>query len=783
MWSPEGDLIVRSKAISDGVGGWKFERIDRATGTRASAFNHELARDLLGASGTGDVLPRAQVFVEGGKLYLQAEARKFRMKPDGALEEIPLEDTSSGRLVFLRPTRKRRSTDAGGATTVLFQNRTARAITLQWIDREGEKHRYATVAAGEDYTQGTYGGHLWSVENPDGTEIARFVARNTPCVASIDANTVTPESNPEETSRNPGQSPDGRWLALIRDHDVWLLDVTTTETTRVTHNGKEDDRFLARFRWSPDSTHLATIREVPAETREVHLIESAPRDQLQPKLHTIEYAKPGDRIAAPRPVIISVADGKGTPVDTTEFRNPWSITELAWSADGSEFTFLVDLRGHSAARWIAARPDGTTRVIIDETSETFVDYASKRFLRTIREGREALWMSERSGWNHLWRIDVATGLVLGSVTGGEWLVRGVETVDDASETVVFRALGVFPGQDPYHVHFGRVGFDGTGLTWLTEGDGTHSIEFSPDGTSYLDSYSRVDLPPVHEWRRRADGSLIARVASTDISILDTLGWKPPERFVAKGRDGETDIWGAIFCPSNFDPKKRYPVIEQIYAGPHGHFVTKKFGAWHSPRALAELGFIVVQIDGMGTNWRSKAFHDVAWKNLGDSGFPDRIAWLRAAAKTRPWLDLERVGIYGGSAGWQSALRALLAHGDFYDVAVSDCGCHDNRIDKIWWYELWMGWPLGPHYAEQSNVTQAQQLEGKLLLIVGEIDRNVDPASTMQVVDALVRADKDFDLLVIPGAGHGAGGTPYGRRRTHDFFVRHLLGVEPRRVAP
>jgi dipeptidyl aminopeptidase/acylaminoacyl peptidase len=185
------------------------------------------------------------------------------------------------------------------------------------------------------------------------------------------------------------------------------------------------------------------------------------------------------------------------------------------------------------------------------------------------------------------------------------------------------------------------------------------------------------------------------------------------------------------------------------------------------------------MDGMGTSHRSKAFHDVCWKNLGDSGFPDRIAWIRAAAAKYRELDLTRVGIYGGSAGGQSSTRALLAHGDFYHVAVSDCGCHDNRMDKIWWNEQWMGWPIGPHYAEQSNVTQAHRLTGKLLLIVGELDRNVDPSSTMQVASALVKADKDFDLLVIPGAGHGSAETPYGRRRRADFLVRHLLGVEPR----
>jgi dipeptidyl-peptidase 4 len=220
------------------------------------------------------------------------------------------------------------------------------------------------------------------------------------------------------------------------------------------------------------------------------------------------------------------------------------------------------------------------------------------------------------------------------------------------------------------------------------------------------------------------------------------------------------------------------VIEQIYAGPQGAFVPKGFAAFHPTQALAELGFVVVQIDGMGTNWRSKAFHDVCYKNLADAGFPDRVLWLKAAAEKFPGLDLTRVGLYGGSAGGQSALGGLLFHGDFYKAAAADCGCHDNRMDKIWWNEAWMGWPVGPEYAASSNVTNAHRLRGKLLLTVGEQDRNVDPASTMQVVDALIRAGKDFDLVVFPGAGHGAGGGRYGERRRRDFFVKHLLGVEP-----
>ena len=337
--------------------------------------------------------------------------------------------------------------------------------------------------------------------------------------------------------------------------------------------------------------------------------------------------------------------------------------------------------------------------------------------------------------------------------------------------------GIYPDQDPYHVHYIRINFDGTNLVKLTAGDGTHNVDYSPDGKFLIDTYSRIDLPPVTELRHTKDGSLVAVLEKSDISHLNEVGWKMPERFIAKGRDGTTDIYGIIHKPSNFNPAKKYPVIEQIYAGPHSAHVPKRFSS--RGHEIAELGFIVVQIDGMGTSHRSKAFHDVCWQNIGDSGFPDRVLWTKAAAKNRPWMDLSRVGIYGGSAGGQNAMRALIAHHDFYHVAVADCGCHDNRMDKIWWNEQWMGYPIGKHYSASSNIDQAHRLKGKLLLIVGELDTNVDPASTMQVVNALVKADKDFDFLVIPGAGHGAAGTPYGKRRQQDYFVRHLLGVEPR----
>jgi dipeptidyl aminopeptidase/acylaminoacyl peptidase len=265
----------------------------------------------------------------------------------------------------------------------------------------------------------------------------------------------------------------------------------------------------------------------------------------------------------------------------------------------------------------------------------------------------------------------------------------------------------------------------------------------------------------------------------DASALVAAGWTLPERLVAKGRDGTTDIYGILIRPAGLDPARRYPVIEEIYAGPQDAHVPKAFGRLIRQHTIAELGFIVVQIDGMGTNWREKKFHDVCWKNLADAGFPDRKPWIHAAAAKRPWMDLTRVGIYGGSAGGQNAMRALLDHGDFYHVAVADCGCHDNRMDKLWWNELWLGWPVDESYARNSNVTDAHKLQGNLLLVVGELDENVDPASTMQVVHALEKADKDFELLVMAGTGHGAAETPYGSRRRMDFLVRHLMGVEPR----
>jgi len=676
----------------------------------------------------------------------------------------------------------RRSPGGGAETEITVRNASTNRVTLHWLDFEGRRVPYATIPPGDKRVRSTYAGHVWLATADDGRELALFAAEEGPVEVVVDDTPPPPPPAPEPVARRrpENESPDGRWTARIRDHNVVVREAASGAERELTKDGRDGDRYGGPFHWSPDSSRLVVMKTKAAERRRIPLVESSPRAQVQPVLHWQDYAKPGDAIDVALPHLFDVAAAREIPVATDLFPTPWRLTELEWLPDASAFTFVYNQRGHQVLRLVeVAAADGRARTLIDETSRTFVCYSGKFFLHRMPATREAVWMSERDGWNHLYLADLADGRVKAQITRGEWVVREVERVDEEARQVWFRAGGIRPGQDPYHVHLARVNFDGTGLTVLTEGDGTHTVEFSPDRRWIVDRWSRVDHPPVHELRCASDGGLVCVLERADASALLAAGWRAPERFVAKGRDGVTDIHGILIVPTTFDPARRYPVIEHIYAGPHGAFVPKAWSAGSTLRDLAELGFVMVQIDGMGTSYRSKAFHDVAWRNLADAGFPDRIAWMKAAAATRPWMDLSRVGIYGGSAGGQSALGALLWHGDFYKAAAADCGCHDNRMDKIWWNEQWMGWPVGPHYAEQSNVTQAHRLQGALLLTAGELDRNVDPASTMQVVDALVRADKDFELIVIPGEGHGSGEGAYGRRRRADFFVRHLLGAVPR----
>ena len=582
-------------------------------------------------------------------------------------------------------------------------------------------------------------------------------------------------------STEPILSPDSTREVFIQNYNVAFREVGADpdDYTMLTWEGTPGTTYTDRsIVWSPDSRQVAVYRVVPGQERLVHYVESSPEDQLQPSYSTFLYAKPGDRLDKEIPVILDVGSGRQMIIDDALFPNAYTLSPLEWREDSEHVVFEYNQRGHQVYRVIEVDAEtGQTRAVISEEPETFFNYSNKRFRHDIDDGREIIWMSERDGWNHLYMLDGETGQVKHQITEGDWPVRGVDSVDVDNRRIWFRASGLNPEQDPYFVHYYRIDFDGTGLVAYTESDGMHEVTFSPDHEFYIDQWSRVDLPPIAELRRTADRSLVMELERADASALLATGWQYPEVFVAKGRDGATDIWGIIIRPTNFDPNRSYPVIESIYAGPHGSHVPKTFSTHTSRTAVTELGFIVAQIDGMGTNNRSKAFHDVAWQNIRDAGFPDRILWHQAVAREYDYYDVSRVGIYGGSAGGQNSMAALLWHGDFYDVAFSSVGCHDNRMDKIWWNEAWMGWPIGPHYSESSNVDNAWRLQGKLLLVVGELDRNVDPSSTYQVVNALIEADKNFDFLMVPGAGHGSGGD-FGARKRNDYFVRHLLGVEP-----
>lgn len=684
----------------------------------------------------------------------------------------PATETKAGMAPETAPHASR---SGGEDTTLTFVNRTKSEVKIYWLSTEGQRMEYGTLKPEERREQHTYVGHDWLITQMDGTPLVVFEAQQGAMLATIEGK-VNPLPAPKLIEIIPVEAKHDR--VFVRDYNVFLVNSKTGQEKQLTKDGSAQDAYEGTPLWSPDGKKFVVLKTTPAQEHKVYLVQSSPKDQLQPRLVTLDYPKPGDKIAHPRPHLFDAGTGQDIPINDALFPDPWELTDFVWENDSHRFLFRVMERGFQTCRLISVEgKTGGAKAIIEERAKTFIDWTNKVFQHRLPKSQEVLWMSERDGWNHLYLYDTETGKVKNQVTKGEWVVRGVERVDEEKRQVWIRLSGFFTGQDPYYLHYARVNFDGSHLTLLTQGDGTHTLEYSPDRTLYVDTYSRVDMPPVTELHLTATGEKVMDLERADASVLLATGWRYPEQFVAKARDGKTDIYGVIIRPTNFNLNKKYPVIENIYAGPQGSFVPKAFSTQGGMQALAELGFIVVQMDGMGTNNRSKAFHDVCWHNLADAGFPDRILWMKAAAKLHPEMDLTRVGIYGTSAGGQNALGGLLLHNDFYKAGVSDCGCHDNRMDKMWWNEQWMGYPVGEHYEKQSNVTLASRLTGKLLLMVGEIDTNVDPASTTQVVNALVNANKEFEYFVSPGTGHGVLGTSYGRHRLYEFFVRTLLNPQ------
>ncbi len=749
---------------------------------RKPAFDHiRLAGALskaLNRAISADHLPVDNIKKDDqGGIIIQSGSAVFALSADYLLTPVK---SDLGKLQAIAANRPNQvSRDGSAEANITFINDLGRPIRLFWVDSSGMRREYGRLTANQRRDMHTYAGHLWLVTDDQGTALVLFRASETADLAVVSEDAIRTAGRGPRLRPRPEPAAAPRYNAFIREFNIWLRDPSGKET-QLTKDGVEQDRYENELYWSPDGTHLLAFRTVPEQQHPVVLVESSPSDQVQPKVHTNQYLKPGDRIAHPRPHLFDAAKGSEIPVSDALMSEPWSIDNVFWDADSSRVTLLYNQRGHQIMRVLGISAEsGNVTTVIEEKTNTFIDWTNKVYFHRMPRTAEAIWMSERDGWTHLYLFDTRLGKLKNQITRGEWVVRGVDAVDEVKRQITFHVGGIVPGQDPYYIQYARINFDGSGLTLLTEGDGTHNVDYSPNKKFLIDTWSRVDLAPVCALRNAETGKKVLDIEAGDASELKAVHLPLPERFVAPGRDGKTPIYGVICRPSNYVADRKYPVIENIYAGPQGAFVPKAFSRAGGLQAIAELGFIVVQMDGMGTNFRSRAFHDVCFKNLADAGFEDRIAWIKAAAAKYPYMDLNRVGIYGTSAGGQNALGGLLLHGDFYKAGVADCGCQDNRMDKIWWNEQWMGWPVGPEYAASSNVTHAAKLSGKLLLMVGEMDTNVDPASTMQVVNALIRANKDFDLLVMPGAGHGVAGTAYGHRRLQDFFVKSLLGADPR----
>ncbi len=571
-------------------------------------------------------------------------------------------------------------------------------------------------------------------------------------------------------------SPDGKMQVFHKEDNLWVKQ--DGQERALTSDGDSTDYYSAWGSFSSDGRYFATVRIKPAPKHYVYYVESSPKNRVEPILHRQEYAKPGDSLNYRVPVIIELATGRVVEPSTELFRHQYQVTAPRWDADNEHVTFEFNERGHKTYRVLElSAVTGEVRTLIEEKNDKYINYNRQQRI-DLEDGKHIVWTSERDGRNHIYLYDRQKARLIRQVTKGEYYVRGIQHVDEKAGIIYFSACGMNKAEDPYLIHYYKIGLNGKGLTGLTPEEGNHSATYTEDRAYLIDTYSTVTTPPVTVLRSGKDGKILRTLETADITALEAEGWKAPEVFVAKGRDGKTDMWGLIQRPSNFDPNKKYPIIEYIYSGPGDQYVPKTFSPWlYYLQNMAELGFIVVQVDAMTTSFRTREFEEVCYKNLKDGGFPDRIAWIKAAAEKYPYMDAERVGIYGCSAGGQNALAAVLWHGDFYKAAYAACGCHDNRMDKVWWNEQWMSYPIDSSYVECSNVENAYRLERPLMLVVGELDDNVDPASTMQVVNALQKAGKDFELVVIPGARHTMG-EAYGDHKRYDFFVRHLLEVEP-----
>ena len=698
---------------------------------------------------------------------------------------------------------------------LLYRTRTDRGVEFALVEAAtgarqtafDAERLAAAIGAVADTVYDPYALPLSQIEFTDDGELG-FVIGRARWTCDLDVYECVPPVAVPTSERNGIASPDGRKVAFIRDHNLWVLDRETGDERALTTDGRErfgyasDSQGWRRTErpillWSPDSRSIATYRLDERAVGEMHLLRTA---EPRPELLSWPYALPGDTIVPMHERVVIHLDGPEvvrlrTPPDHQRTSSCCGLArgdawaDVEWSPDGSRLAFVSTSRDYTTVTLRLADPrTGEVRTVLSETDEPFFEStAGGRGVpnwRVLHDRGEVLWYSWRDGWGHLYRYDLETGRPLGALTRGSWNVLDLLRVDEEEGEVFFTALGREEGRDPYFRHLYRMGLDGRGLTLLTPEDADHEVELAPDGIHFVNSYSRRNAAPVSVLRQ-SDGSVVTTLEETDISELEATGWPAPEPFTALARDGETEIHGLMFRPSNFDPSRRYPIINSNYPGPQAGSIGGR-GFTVSPRgqaqALAELGFIVVQIDALGTPGRSRDFHTAYWGDLADNGLPDQIAAMRQLAERHDWIDLERVGIFGHSGGGFATAAAMLRHPDFFHVGVASAGNLDNRGYTYYWGEKWHG-PLVEHevgdsYSNQALHEMAENLEGRLLISYGTMDGNVHPNMTLLLVDALIEHNKDFDLLVFPNRGHGYSNEAYNLRRTWDYFVTHLLGQDP-----
>jgi len=609
-------------------------------------------------------------------------------------------------------------------------------------------------------------------------------------------------------SPNPNESlsPDKKRAAFIRDWNLWMRDVASGKETQLTTDGVKDFGYAtdnagwthsdrAILMWSPDSKKIATFQQDQRKTGEMYLVST---NVGHPKLEAWKYPLPGDEnVTMIERVIIEVENPKVIRLKMPPDQHRTTLcddvscngdfTDVEWSADASRLAFVSTSRDHKRADLrVADAATGVIRDVMNETAATQFESGTQTVnWRYLPASNEIVWFSERDDWGHLYLYDLTTGKLKNRITTGDWTVTRLLKVDEKNRTLYFLGGGREKGRDPYFAHFYRVGFDGKNLALLTPEDGHHDITLSPNENYFVDNYSKPDVPPVTVLRDMS-GKLVSTLEKADISRLLATGWKPPQPIVVKARDNATDLYGLMFTPTTLDAKKKYPIINYIYPGPQGGSVgSRSFSPARSDhQALAELGFVVVLIDGTCNPLRSKKFHDACYGNMADNTLPDQITGMRHLAQKYPYIDIERVGIWGHSGGGYATAAAMFRFPDFFKVGISESGNHDNRNYEDDWGERYIGLLTKEasgksNYEDQANQNYAKNLKGKLLLAHGTMDDNVPPDNTLLVVDALIKANKDFDLLMIPNARHGFGSaSSYMMRRRWDYFVRHLLGAEP-----